>query len=107
MYVLISKYMDRKKTHIVMHFHKKKGVKNMCDNALFYRIDSYEADAFYYKTATLLASPPSDPISEPCGCLNLGLMKLSRHHCAAAAANSGSNGENGSQICDHIIGYRI
>jgi len=33
------------------------------------------AEAFYYKTATLLASPLSDPTNEPCGCLNLGLIK--------------------------------
>jgi hypothetical protein len=91
-----------------MHFHlKNSGVKNMTVNVPFYRSDSYGAEAFYYKTATLLASPLSDPINGPCRRLNLDLIKLSRHQCVAAAANSRSNGENGSQICDHIIGYRM
>jgi hypothetical protein len=73
----------------------------------FYRNDSYVAEGSYYKTATFLASLWSDPINEPCVCLNLGLIKLCMDQCVAAATNSGSNGENGNQICDHVIGYRI
>jgi len=69
--------MTGKKPHNVMHFHKKDwSVKNTCVNVpFFYTSDSYGAEAFYYKTATLLASPLSDPTNEPCGCLNLGLIK--------------------------------
>jgi hypothetical protein len=101
--------MTREKPHNVMNFRKKTGVWRTRVNipSFFNRNDSYGAEAFYYKTATLLVSPLSDQTNEPCGCLNLGLIKWSRHQCVAAAANSGSNGECGSQICDHIIGYRM